>query len=71
MIPIEYATRKMGSIGMLLPNLEARIVDVEGNGDTDVLEGQPGELWIRGPTVMKVRFYGTLLSPVLITPRLT
>lgn len=71
MIPIEYATRKMGSIGMLLPNLEARIVDVEGNGDTDVLEGQPGELWIRGPTVMKVRFNGTLLSPVLITPRLT
>jgi 4-coumarate--CoA ligase len=69
MIPIEYATRKMGSIGLLLPNLEARIVVAEGNGDTDVEEGQPGELWIRGPTVMKVRFNSTLLSPVLIIPK--
>lgn len=69
MMPREYATHKMGSIGLLLPNLEARIVDVEGNGDTDVEGGQQGELWIRGPTVMKVRFNDTLLSPVLIIPK--
>lgn len=56
----------MGSIGMLLPNLEARIVDTEGNGDTDVEEGQPGELWIRGPTVMKVTYNAILFLPVLI-----
>jgi 4-coumarate--CoA ligase len=63
MVPIEYALRKMGSIGMLLPNLEARIVDVEGNVDIDVEEGQPGELWVRGPTIMKVRFDGALITP--------
>ncbi|KAF8891748.1 AMP binding protein [Infundibulicybe gibba] len=46
--------RKVGSIGILLPNLEARLlVDGEGNGDIDAAEGEPGELWIRGPTIMK------------------
>ena len=45
--------RKMGSIGVLLPNLEVRIIDEDGH---DVEEGQPGEFWVRGPTVMKVRF---------------
>ena len=46
--------RKMGSVGVLMPNLQARIVSAEGNGDFDVGEGQPGELWIKGPTIMKV-----------------
>lgn len=47
---------KGGSIGILLPNLEARIVvDGEGKGEIDAEEGQPGELWLRGPTIMKVR----------------
>ena len=62
MVPIEDSTRKMGSIGVLLPTLEARIVDAEGNGDIDVEEGQPGELWIRGPTVMKVRLIARSFS---------
>ncbi|EAU91467.1 AMP binding protein [Coprinopsis cinerea okayama7 len=48
------AVRKVGSIGILLPNLEARlVVDGEGDGNIDAEEGQPGELWIRGPSVMK------------------
>ena len=42
---------KAGSAGVLLPNLEARLV---GNGGVDVKPGEPGELWLRGPTVMKV-----------------
>ena len=43
--------RKMGSVGLLFPNLEARLV----NDDVDeAKEGEPGELWVRGPTVMKV-----------------
>ena len=55
----------MGSIGVLLPNLELRIVaDV---GELDVGEGQSGELWVRGPAVMKVGFAGTYPSlPVLM-----
>ncbi|THH30871.1 hypothetical protein EUX98_g3331 [Antrodiella citrinella] len=50
LLPLEDHLRKVGSIGPLLPNLEARLVveDVE-----EAKEGEPGELWIRGPTVMK------------------
>jgi len=41
-------------VGLLLPNLEARLViDGEGDGNVDAKVGEPGELWIRGPTVMK------------------
>ena len=40
-----------GSIGALVPNTEARLVDPE-TGE-DVPEGEAGEIWIRGPQVMK------------------
>lgn len=38
----------LGSVGRLLPGVEARIVDQAGE---DCLVGDPGELWIRGPMV--------------------
>jgi 4-coumarate--CoA ligase len=38
----------IGSIGKLVPNLEALIVDEKGN---EVETGKDGEVWIRGPTV--------------------
>jgi len=38
-----------GSIGLLMPNVEARLVDPTG---TDAATGHPGELWCRGPNVM-------------------
>lgn len=60
-VPRKDTLRKVGSIGVLLPNLEARIVVREkddGEADVDAKEGEPGELWIRGPTVMKVRSCG-------------
>jgi acyl-CoA synthetase (AMP-forming)/AMP-acid ligase II len=46
---------------VLLPNLEARLViadssSPEGKEGTDAKSGEPGELWIRGPTVMKVHY---------------
>ena len=48
---------KVGSIGFLLPNLEARLlVDGDGNGEIEAGEGEAGELWLRGPTIMKVCF---------------
>lgn len=50
-LPLEDSLRKVGSIGPLFPNLEARLV-VEDN--VNAKEGEPGEMWIRGPTVMKV-----------------
>ncbi|KAG9294090.1 hypothetical protein G9A89_015500 [Geosiphon pyriformis] len=39
-----------GSIGQLLPNIEAKIVSEEGK---ELGYNKPGELWIRGPNVMK------------------
>jgi len=42
--------RVFGSIGQLIPNLEAKIVDEEGR-ELDV--GQDGELCLRGPNIMK------------------
>lgn len=43
--------KKFGSVGLLLSNLEARLV---GENEEDVSEGEAGEMWIRGPTIMKV-----------------
>jgi long-chain acyl-CoA synthetase len=38
------------SVGPAIPGVELRVVDREGH---DVPRGQPGELWARGPNVMK------------------
>ncbi|HEX8053577.1 MAG TPA: 4-coumarate--CoA ligase family protein [Thermoleophilaceae bacterium] len=40
-----------GSIGQALPNTECRLVDPETGADAQA--GERGELWIRGPQVMK------------------
>ncbi len=37
-----------GSVGVVLPGIEVRLVDPEGD---DVLVGDAGELWVRGPNV--------------------
>jgi long-chain acyl-CoA synthetase len=39
---------KHGSIGLPLPGVDVRIVDAAGD---DVLLGDPGEIWVRGPNV--------------------
>jgi acyl-CoA synthetase (AMP-forming)/AMP-acid ligase II len=41
----------LGSVGALIPNTEARLVDPE-TGE-DVAEGEQGEIWVRGPQVMR------------------
>lgn len=43
----------VGSVGRLIPNMEARLVDDDGN-DVPQGENSTGELWLRGPNVMKV-----------------
>lgn len=40
-----------GSAGKVLPNQEVRVVDAETG--LDATPGQPGEIWVRGPNVMK------------------
>ena len=47
-----YGQRKVGSIGLPLPDTEARIVDTE-TGERELPVGDAGELVIRGPQVMK------------------
>src|SRR5690606_31631414 len=42
--------RKAGSVGTPLPNVEVKLAD--SNGD-EVQVGEKGELWYRGPNVMK------------------
>ena len=37
-----------GSIGPPLPGVDVRLVDADGD---DVLAGDPGEIWVRGPNV--------------------
>jgi acyl-CoA synthetase (AMP-forming)/AMP-acid ligase II len=44
-------SRKPGSIGPPVPGTECRLVDPESGEDVD--DGERGELWIRGPQVMK------------------
>ena len=53
----------MGSVGILLPNQEARLVDDDEN---DVKEGERGELWIRGDNIMK---YVPIVAFVPLSPR--
>ena len=43
---------KAGSIGIPFPDTDVRIVDIQG-GMEDVPKGQPGELIIRSPLIMK------------------
>jgi long-chain acyl-CoA synthetase len=44
-------TRKAGTVGLPLPNTEVRVVSPETG--QDVAAGEPGELWVRGPQVMR------------------
>ncbi len=48
----QHGERKVGSIGMPLPDTEARIVDME-LGTVPMPIGTPGELIVRGPQIMK------------------
>ena len=47
-----HGLRKTGTIGLPMPDVEAKIVDLE-SGEKEMPTGEPGELVIRGPQVMK------------------
>ena len=44
--------KKPGSIGVPFPGMDVRLVDIE-TGEHDVPQGEPGELIVKGPLVMK------------------
>ncbi|TFK33289.1 AMP binding protein [Crucibulum laeve] len=44
------SVKKFGSVGTLLPNVQARLVD---DDERDVAEGVAGEMWLKGPTITK------------------
>jgi long-chain acyl-CoA synthetase len=47
-----FGRRKMGSIGLPFPDMEAMIVDIE-TGEKEMPVGETGELVVKGPQVMK------------------
>ncbi|MFH1129727.1 MAG: long-chain fatty acid--CoA ligase [Pseudomonadota bacterium] len=47
-----HGQRKIGSIGVPVPNTDSRVVDIE-DGKTEMSVGKEGELIIKGPQVMK------------------
>jgi acyl-CoA synthetase (AMP-forming)/AMP-acid ligase II len=51
LVPVTGRRVKPGSVGPCVPNTACRIVDLETGADLG--PNQPGELWIRGPQVMK------------------
>ena len=49
--PSDAALIRHGSCGLLIPNTECRVVDIESRRDVE--PGERGELLIRGPQIMK------------------
>jgi acyl-CoA synthetase (AMP-forming)/AMP-acid ligase II len=49
--PTHNAPMKPGSVGLIVPNTEVKIADVVTGAD--VPQGKEGELWIRGPQIMR------------------
>lgn len=47
--PLDPALRRVGFVGAPLPSVQTRIVNEQG---VDVGDDEPGELWVRGPSVM-------------------
>jgi len=66
-LPIADAYRKVGTIGVLLPNLEARLMD---DDEKDVVPGPDarGELWVRGKVIMKGYLNNPKATKESITP---
>lgn len=50
LMPLDWADRKRGSIGRAVRGAEIKLVDDDAN---EVPQGEAGELWVRGPHVMK------------------
>ncbi len=54
-----------GSIGPPLPGVDVRLVDADGD---DVLAGDPGEIWVRGPNVFPGYWNDDTTTARVLTP---
>ncbi|MBI3790846.1 MAG: 4-coumarate--CoA ligase family protein [Gemmatimonadetes bacterium] len=64
--PLDGPRVTYGSIGPMVPNTEARIVSTDSGEDVGV--GEKGELWLRGPQVMKGYFNKPEATAACMTP---
>ena len=68
--PVSHVTpvsaARAGGSGLAVPNTECRIVDIETGDDKPA--GEEGELWIRGPQVMKGYLNNAEATAETITP---
>ena len=55
--------RRDCSVGEIIPGVTMRIVDSQGH---DVAIGEPGELWLRGPNIMKGYYRDPALTQTVI-----
>lgn len=62
-----YAENKLGSIGVALPYIEAKIADVD-DANTEMPRGEVGELMIRGPLMMMGYFGNEKATKETIEP---
>jgi long-chain acyl-CoA synthetase len=56
---------RAGSIGIPLPGVEVRLIDEEGE---DALEGDDGEIWVRGANVFKGYWMDDAATAAVLTP---
>jgi long-chain acyl-CoA synthetase len=56
---------KIGSVGQAIPGVEAKSFDDNGN---PAAADQPGELWIRGPIIMKGYYHKDSETRAVLTP---
>ena len=62
------APRDDCSVGLILPGLEMRIADLTDPRQGNALEAEPGELWVRGPNVMRGYYRDPAVTARTIDP---